>query len=399
MGTSTSASSQAELGLLLNESVAHAQNRARIAFDSQTEACRNKFVLFGAGNIGRRVLARLREDGVEPLAFADNQNEKWGTMIEGLPVLPPAEAADRHGREAAFIVTIYNREHSFAETRLQLESLGCAKVVSVIPFRWKHPASFLPYYRDDLPHKVLLQAEAVRDAFHLWTDETSRREYVAQVRWRLQGDSGVLSRPVSGEQYFPEGLFHLNRAEVFVDVGAYDGDTIRAFRSIQGDAFERIIALEPDPENFRKLKAYVEAQPSEFQRRIEFYPFAAGREAGYLRFAGGEGEGSALREAGSHEVQSIRLDDLLTPWRPSYIKMDVEGAELDAIAGCERVLSEKQPVVAACAYHAQDHLWKVPLAVRRRNPRYAFFLRPHMEECWDTVCYAVPTHRLARSAL
>ena len=93
------------------------------------------------------------------------------------------------------------------------------------------------------------------------------------------------------------------------------------------------------------------------------------------------------------EVECVRLDDLLARSRPTYIKMDIEGAEPDAIQGCQRVLRENRPVLAACVYHAQDHLWTIPRAVHRIVPDYKLFLRPHMPECWDTVCYAIPPER------
>ena len=45
--------------------------------------------------------------------------------------------------------------------------------------------------------------------------------------------------------------------------------------------------------------------------------------------------------------------------------MDVEGAELDALAGGESWLQRTHPMIAIATYHRQDHLWKVPLAVNR----------------------------------
>ena len=158
---------ETQLDRLLSEPVTSAEQRARTAFDEEVAPHGGKFVLFGAGNVGRRVLARLRDDGIEPFAFSDNRPAVWGTTIDRLAVLSPEEVAHRHGRNAAFIVTIYNHQHSFLETREQLEALGCAKVLSVVPLRWKYHDTFLPYFRDDLPHKVLRQAEAIRRAYAL----------------------------------------------------------------------------------------------------------------------------------------------------------------------------------------------------------------------------------------
>jgi len=385
------------LDALLAEPVSAAQERARTAFDNEVKGFNNRFVLLGAGNMGRRILARLRQDGIEPLTFADNQRSQWGKNIDGLDVLAPEEAAARYGHDAVFIVTIYNNSHSFPETRSQLSGLGCFKTVSVIPLRWKYHETFLPYFRDDLPHKVLLQKEAINAAYGLWSDDRSLQEYVAQVAWRLNGEFDVLGKPDTEGEYFPAGIIRSRPDELFVDVGAYDGDTIRKFIDRYDGKFRKAIGLEPDPQNYRKLVQFLSGIENQLASRIEALPLAASNRACRLRFRDGEGLSAALSDQGSIEVECVRLDDLLRGEHPTYIKLDIEGAELDAIEGCQRVLVEERPVLAACVYHLQDHLWKIPIAVNRITPRNQFFLRPHRPECWDTVCYAVPAERALHS--
>src|SRR5208282_2507626 len=145
-----------------------------------------QLVLFGAGGLGRKTLAGLRNAGVEPLAFADNNPALWNKQVDGLPVLPVPEAARRHGREAAFIVTIWKGEATdrMAQRKQQLLDLDCTTVVSFGPLFWKYADVFLPHYAFDLPHKVYEEVEHVKQACALWDDEASRREYLAQVRWR-----------------------------------------------------------------------------------------------------------------------------------------------------------------------------------------------------------------------
>jgi hypothetical protein len=76
--------------------------------------------------------------------------------------------------------------------------------------------------------------------------------------------------------------------------------------------------------------------------------------------------------------------------------MDIEGAELDALQGAQRLIRRYKPLVALSAYHLQDHLWQIPLFLQSLFDRYRFFLRPHRIEVWDLVCYAVPEDRLVR---
>src|SRR5689334_10753574 len=121
----TETTPEAQLDELLSEDVAAVAARERSAFDAEVAPFRDAIVLFGVGNIGRKILRRLRDDGVEPLALSDNNRAAWGTTVDGLPVLPPEEAARRYGKSAAFVVSIYNFRHSFVDTRRQLQDLGC----------------------------------------------------------------------------------------------------------------------------------------------------------------------------------------------------------------------------------------------------------------------------------
>jgi FkbM family methyltransferase len=382
-----------KLDRLLDESVEAAQERERTAFDQAAEPYGRRLVLFGAGNMGRRVLARLRQAGIEPLAFADNSEGSWGKVIDGLTVLRPEEAARRHGENATFVVTIYNNHHNYLDTREQLVAYGCENVVSVVPLRWKYHETFLPYYPDDLPHKVLAQGEPMRKTFSLWADEESRHEYVGQIAWRLHADFDALGVPLPDQQYFPGNMFVPSADECFVDVGAYDGDTVRHFLALRGESFRRIIAIEPDPENFRRLCTYWSTLPPAVRDKIELCPFAVGDRSGRVHFAHGGGPASAISANGAIEVKRLRLDDLLAGHVPTYVKMDIEGAEPTAVEGLRAVLREAEPVLAVCVYHAQDHIWRVPSAIHQIVPSHRLFLRSHGPECRETVCYAVPPER------
>ena len=82
---------------------------------------------------------------------------------------------------------------------------------------------------------------------------------------------------------------------------------------------------------------------------------------------------------------------------PTFVKMDIEGAELGALVGASHLIREHAPMLALATYHRQDHLWRVLLSVHALRPDYRFFLRPHNEEGWDLVLYAVPPSRVPAS--
>jgi hypothetical protein len=196
-----------------------------LRFDQQLEPFGPSFVLFGAGRLGRHVLTGLRRLGIEPRAFADNNPALWNQTVDGLRVLPPTEAADRFRHSALFIVTVYTSE----PVRQQLRGLNVT-AGSFPSLAWKYPEVFLPHAAVDYPHEIFSQADAVRQGFAVWADDISQREYVAQLKWRTSLDPDVLPKHLPAQEtYFPEGLIALKPDEVFVDCGAYDGDTVRSF--------------------------------------------------------------------------------------------------------------------------------------------------------------------------
>jgi FkbM family methyltransferase len=383
----------AALDDLFAEGEAQAKSRERSVFELKAGASKDLIVLFGAGRVGRKTLAGLRKAGIEPLAFADNDARLWNTSVEGVDVLSPEEAARRHGDRATFVITIWRGEATdrMAEREAQLRSLGCRYVVTFPPLFWKHATVFLPHYAVDLPHKVHQQADDVRRAGRLLSDDASRSEYLAQLRWRLLGEVDALYSPVQHTMYFPLDLCPLTDHEVFVDCGAYDGDSIRSFLDKTRNSFQRIYSFEPDPANFEKLEKEVGLRPE--RGSIMLQRAAVGAQSGTVTFSGDGNEASSVGK-GDMVVNCVGLDEVLSGVEPTYLKMDIEGAELDALNGARKLIQRYSPVLAVCSYHVQDHLWKIPLLIDSMNPNYSFFLRPHLVEGWDLVCYAIPKSRL-----
>ncbi|HET7696960.1 MAG TPA: FkbM family methyltransferase [Vicinamibacterales bacterium] len=389
-----------ELDALLSRHVATQQQAERREFDRLSGG--RPVVLMGAGGLGRRTLAGLRRHGVEPLAFVDNGPGRHGTTVEGVRVLSAAAAAREFGRTAAFVVTIWgaHNRHRFAQSRDQLRGLGCDVVFPFPPLFWKYADALLPFYLQDLPSHVLQQREEVRRAFDVWEDGASRAEYVSQVRFRLDADFDGLARPVDHPQYFPPDLFAWRDDEWIVDGGAYDGDTVRTLSQLYGSRFGHLLAVEPDPGNFARLQAVVEQLPPDVRARVDCRQVALGAEARTLYLDATGTAASAARTdaaAGAVAVQAETIDALVGQERPTFIKLDIEGFEVEALHGARGTIRRHDPILAVCVYHVQDHLWKIPLMLRSWRDDYAYFLRPHNEEGWDLVCYGIPRARLARS--
>ena len=388
-----------ELRELLAESVESVTKRERMAFDAIAGTSNEALILFGAGNLGRIAVRTLRRAGVEPLAFADNNPALWNTRVEGVDVMSLVDAAERFGKNATFVVTIWGAfsTESMVQRVRQLESLGCTRVVPFGQLLWKYPDDVLPYYSVDLPHKVVEQPAAVLEAFELWADEPSKSTYLNQLRWRLSHDFAAVSEFCADQTYFPRDLVALTKREVFIDCGAYDGDSIELFLSFSRSHFEKIVAFEPDPRNYERLLSRIEAYPRATRSKIEARREAVGARSERLALVASGSVSSYVPEtatAGTIDVESVTLDEAVYDSAPTFVKMDIEGSELDALAGAERVIRDHAPILAICSYHRQSHVWDVPLLIDSFNPGYSFFLRPHEVDIWDLVCYAIPKQRL-----
>lgn len=394
----TTADPNEELNQLLSEGEDGARARESAGCDAIISKLSDKVVLFGAGNLGRRTLAGLRKIGIQPACFLDNNSRRWGTDIEGIPVLSPSEGTPQFARDGVVLVTIWGALGSDRmEARIQgLRRLGYERVYSFVPLYWRFSEYFLPHYAIDPPHRIHQSAAEVRQAFQLMGDEASQREFVAQIRFRLFAEFQCLPDPVPGPIYFQKDLFALRHDEVFVDCGAFDGDTLALFLKQCGERFNRVAAFEPDPSNYEKLLAVVNRLPSSVREQISLFHAATGESNSTVTMNIGAGPSSQVG-SGDYSVECLSLDSALGASPVTMIKMDIEGSELPTIHGAEKIIRAHQPILAISAYHRQSDLWTIPLLIHELNPSYSIYLRPHDLEGWDLVCYAIPPNRIVQT--
>lgn len=343
-------------------------------------------VLFGAGRLGRTILAGLRQAGIEPVAFADNNPLLWGTSIESIDVLSLEEAKHRFDM-SVFVVSIYTA----APIRQQLRKEGLIEI-SFPELAWLFPESFLPHGALEHPYKLFEQADQVKQALNLWVDEDSRQEYLGQIRWRMSLDDSILPPYLPQQEIYFSDVFTPSSDETFVDCGSFDGDTVREFIRRYPE-FRSIVAIEPDQINYQNLQSYIASLPVELAQRVSAVNYAVGSTRGVVQF---NETGSAASSVGSGalSVDCLPLDEILKESQPTFIKMDIEGAETDALLGARGVIEKHTPILTICLYHKQEHLWEIPLLLQSFNDQYRFVLRRYSDQCWESVCYAIPADRL-----
>ena len=351
-----------------------------------------RVVLYGAGGYARAVLRAVRQAGGSVVCALDRRGPSLGAL-EGVPVFCPGDEPMTVGERASVtaVVAVFNREADVEAIETLLHSLGYGRVVGL--------PELYESFSQELGDRFWLAPRAlytrhrqrVAAAEDIWADEISRDLFRSLLRFRVAWDSASASRPSAGIQYFPVGV-PLGRTPMrFVDCGAFVGDTLTSLATL-GTAIEQVYAFEPDRRNFERLVTTVREFHRVTSAQVSLWPCAVADRTGTQRFHSDSGEAGRLDESGQTTVTTLALDDALAAVMPTDVKMDIEGAELDALSGAERLIRRAQPRLAVCVYHRPEHLWEIPLSVRAMGVPYDFFLRSHGHSGFDTVLYAVPSH-------
>ncbi len=226
--------------------------------------------------------------------------------------------------------------------------------------------------------------EQLGQVYNMLCDELSRKTYAAFINAKLGGQDslyGVWRK----DQYFPEGIIALSDSEVFVDGGAYTGDTLLAFIRKTNNKYARCYVFEPEPANAARLNALAGRQGF---RDVRIVGKGLWSRADTLLFAASEGAaGSAISAAGNMTIEVDALDNVSPD--ATFIKMDVEGAELEALTGAAGTIRRNRPKLAICLYHKPGDLFEIPLFIKSLVPEYRFYLRQHQPVSCELVLYAV----------
>lgn len=186
--------------------------------------------------------------------------------------------------------------------------------------------------------------------------------------------------------YFDLDLIKCDENEVFVDLGAYTGDSALSFINTYG-AYKKIYCYEITPESILKIQHNL----AEHQN-IEILNKGVGKEEGscFLKRIGKTGAANQTGESGELEIKIVSLDKDIQE-KITFIKMDIEGAEQDALYGCERHIKEERPKLAVCTYHNNTDIWKIPRIIKEMEPTYNLYMRYNGTQIgpMDFVLFAV----------
>ncbi|MGN0364334.1 MAG: FkbM family methyltransferase [Suilimivivens sp.] len=295
-------------------------------YDNCVEKCASKeIIIYGAGADGKMTMHLLKQIGIEVKYFCDNNPQKWYKEYLGVKVIPTQEVKVEH-------------KNSFVILASQV---------------------YAPIF-----YKQLVDSYFPRE--NIWYPRV-----------------GTLYA-INGRQYFDCPLMKPEEREVFIDCGCFDGETSKQFIQWCGGKYDKIIAFEPDTRNFKicqKKCAKIE--------NFMLYPEATGLSRTKSKFNMGASEGSKIDENGLDEVCVESIDNVLQGQKATFIKMDVEGAELDSLKGAEKTIKKYKPKLAIAIYHKPEDIVEIPQFIMKCRKDYKLYIRHYTSCIFETIIYAI----------
>lgn len=361
-------------------------------------------VLYGAGSAGIAFLYYLRDVGIFPLCFADGDSKKWGSVCEGIPVINYKDIVGEYGEDVLVIVTINTdgkrycksfdealRSGGHTGVHKNLHDAGCKNVIDYTYFRRCRKLFHGDRYNLPSCSDVYLMEKHETDlekVYSLLADDYSKDVFERLIRFRMLDDSIKIPTEKQDKQYFEYEFYPKREDEIFVDCGAYNGISLKAFLEENNNKLKKYYGLEPDRENYKLLKSYINTLEPAIRKKIRIYNKAAYDKSGETCLYALHGPGSFIADIGKEIIQTETIDSIVENSNASYIKMNIEGSELKALKGAEKTIKKSHPKLAIAGYHKTKDLWEVPKLINQIIPSYRFYLRSYMNNL-SFIYYAI----------
>lgn len=196
---------------------------------------------------------------------------------------------------------------------------------------------------------------------------------------------GGIIDEMSKKQYFDLPYLSKCEKEVFVDGGCFDGETSVQFAKWSKGEYEKIYAFEPDTQNVSKVNNKFNENQIE---KYEIVTKGLWSSEKILHFSANSNGTSQIADLGETEITVGKLDEMIND-KVTFIKFDLEGAELDALRGAERIIRENTPKLAISIYHKPEDVWELPKLILDFNPDYKLYVRHYSLGESETVLYAI----------
>lgn len=310
------------------------------------------------------------------------------TTLDGIPAMAPADyRPTRELLDDAVAVITVGKTRYHADIIATLRALGFQRIVLAMDI-YEYHLSHAPRGFEQLgPAYFRDRAADIRAAYALLADDASCEVFTQVLHTHVARMPLPIRHEPLADQYFPRDLSLGRGVSRLINCGAYDGDTVRQLHARHG-RIDALVCFEPDAGNFSRLSAYLTDHAGQLADTVMAFPCGVWSDDRQLRFGGGQRINSSVKEDGDVVIQCIALDHVIPDFRPTYINMDVEGAEPDALRGAAGLIRRDCPDLGICVYHRPEHLWEIALYLHALQPEYRFHLRNYTGFPAETVLYA-----------
>ena len=350
-------------------------------------------IIYGGGSAGRAIYRLLSEKGVKITYIVDDNGSLHGEIFEGAEIVSFSRFLELNKERqniAVVLGTIYGKS-----ILAKIEGLPHVQIYEM--YEWLEDASG---NRQKRSAQFEDRAEVERLRVNLeslsprWADEESRRVINGLLRYASTQNLADIAEICAAErQYFiPEvvkAVSHLKGMKI-IDGGACWGDLLSSIRTLKLP-LEKWYGFEADGENFKRLQRTVSALDSSEQQKTVCINKGLWSATGSVYFDGGQGTASRIVEhETSEKVEVISIDDYFRDSVCNFIKMDIEGAELEALKGAARTIERDRPIMAISIYHSLADFWRIPQWMIEHLSGYRYLVRHHSMIFSETVLYAIP---------
>jgi FkbM family methyltransferase len=383
-------------------------------------------VLYGAGSAGKEILPVMKLHGVNPVCFCDSNSSRSGEIHSGLPIISVSELQQQH-KDSLIVITI-GTHSDLVKQQLVARGFEKEKVLAIADqeamcyythlAQWKWP-------REDL----VSHSNELLKVYNMLSDNKSREILVSRIALFVEGADFIsfknfinkfsdvrqaksknfkecmTSINYDSESYlqFNNDLIQFENNEVLVDGGAFTGDSTLEFIKATGRhnlTYKKIFCFEPDPKIFTELQ-----KNTKKFRNIFYKPFGLWSHSTTLKF----GDSNILRPGstriitenytndnlscvtpGITEISTTSIDEEFHNEQVTIIKMDIEGAEIEALRGAINTIKRCRPKLVISAYHKRNDLFEIPLLIHEMVPRYRLFYRHFSTNFGETTLFAIP---------
>ncbi len=333
---------------------------------------RNSVILYGAGYCGHETLQLLQKNNIPVSAVCDDF--RVGETLDGFNIIDIGEISVNEN-SVILITSGYN-----AKMRERLGKLGYLDNYVDIDFgRYEEEHENRNYF--------LSIINELERTYNLLSDDKSKKVFINLINYRISRDLSYLQgMNEDTEQYFPTERWFGMCSGGYLDLGSYNGDTIKAYLDYTKGVYDYIVGVEASKKNYQSLCLNFAGY-----KNMEFHQVAVFDRQGELSFTSNEAKNSFISPEGTTVIHSDTVDNILHGRRIDFVKMDVEGAEYHAIRGMKETLQRYTPVLAISVYHMVDDIYRLQLLVEEFcNGKYDYYLRHYSPTVIETVLYAMP---------